>query len=256
MRRLVENRPYTVLARFYDRIAADAVAMNRHARARVLGNILPQVRTLCDLGCGTGSTALELARAGKKVYAVDASPAMCRAARAKLRGKPLNIRVLCADMRNLRLPERVDLVLSEFNPLNHLQRKSDLTPTFRAVARNLRPGGWFSFDLNTRLTLEKDYPNALQWTEEPDFCLLMRGRADLQRDKGWLDFDWFLPCGRSWRRFHERVEDTFWSDAEIRRALRRAGLRLLRVWDGADVRPASHRHRRGRDAYYLARKPR
>ncbi len=126
--------------------------MNRHARRKVLGRFLPTLRIVCDLGCGTGTTAVDLARSGHRVYAVDASPAQCRQARLKVRRAGVDVRVICADMKRLRLPERVDLVLCEFNPLNHLGRKSALGAAFRAVARALRPGGWFSFDLNMRPT--------------------------------------------------------------------------------------------------------
>jgi SAM-dependent methyltransferase len=255
MRRTLSNPPYTLLARYYDRLAGDAVAMNRHARRKVLGEILTRARAVCDLGCGTGSTALELARSGKRVFAVDLSAAMCRRARRKVRRAGLSVKVICADMRRLRLPEPVDLVLSEFNPLNHLPRRSDLARAACAVFRALRSGGWFYFDLNTLLTLRKEYATALRWTEEPDFCLLLRGGCDLRRQKGWLDFDWFIPSGRSWRRYHERVVDTFWTDGEIRSALRNAGFSRIRSWDGAAVRPPSFRRRRGFDSYYLAQKP-
>jgi ubiquinone/menaquinone biosynthesis C-methylase UbiE len=62
MSRTIPKPPYTLLARYYDRLAGDAVAMNRHARRKLLGKILSRARIVCDLGCGTGSTALDLAR--------------------------------------------------------------------------------------------------------------------------------------------------------------------------------------------------
>jgi hypothetical protein len=38
------------------------------------------------------------------------------------------LRVLRGDMREFRLPEPVDLVLCEFDALNHVPRKGDLAP--------------------------------------------------------------------------------------------------------------------------------
>jgi SAM-dependent methyltransferase len=273
MPRVSSRPPYTVLAHFYDQMIGEAVAMNRHARGKVLGAILSRARTVCDLGCGTGSTAIELARSGKKVYAVDLAPAMCRMARRKIRHTRLPVKVICADMRRLRLPEPVDLVLCEFNPLNHLPRKSDLGRVARAVFRALRPGGWFCFDLNTRRSLREQYPST-QWIQTRDYCVVIHGGFDSRRDKAWLEFEWFIPSDSegftpssgssrrrsrrpptSWRRYRERLIDTCWSDAEIRRALRRAGFTRIRHWDGAAVRPPSPHQRRGFDAYYLAYKP-
>lgn len=147
MSRAFPKPPYSILARYYDRLVGDeARKMNRHARRKILGETLARARVVCDLGCGTGSTAIELARAGKKVYAVDLSPSMCRLAREKVRRARQSVRVICADMRSFRLREPVDLVLSEFNPLNHLPRRSDLVRAFRTVASNLQPGGWLCFD--------------------------------------------------------------------------------------------------------------
>lgn len=246
--------PYTLLARFYDRLTEEAPAMHRHARQKILGEILPRVRTVCDLGCGTGSTAMELARRGLKVFAVDLSPAMCRLARRKARRAGLPIKVLCADMRSLRLPEPVDLVLSEFNPLNHLPRKADLERVARAVSRALRPGGYFCFDLNTPRTYE-ELSAFTRWVDERDFSVVIHGGFNPPRDKAWVQFEWFIPDGRHWRRYRERVVDVCWTDSEIRRALRQAGFHHIRSWDGAQVRPASREKRNGYDTYYLAQKP-
>lgn len=255
MSRAFPKPPYSILARYYDRLVGDeARKMNRHARRKILGETLARARVVCDLGCGTGSTAIELARAGKKIYAVDLSPSMCRLAREKVRRARRSVRVICADMRSFRLPEPVDLVLSEFNPLNHLPRRSDLVRAFRAVASNLQPSGWLCFDLNTCRSLKEQY-TVPQWIERHDFCLIIHGRFDPRRLKAYLDFDWFIPGGKTWRRYRERMADTCWSDTEIRSALRQAGFRRIRHWDGVDVRPPSPHLHQGYDAYYLAQKP-
>jgi len=246
--------PYKTIAHFYDQLHGDnAPAMNRHARGKILGGVLPRVRSICDLGCGTGTTALEFARQGYQVYAVDLSPTMCRLAREKARRAGLPVRVLCADLRSFSLPHAVDLVSCEFNPLNHLRRKEDLERAARAAARALRPGGWFYFDLNTRRSLEELYPGT-RWIEKRNFCVVMHGGYDRRRKKGWLEFEWFLRAGRGWRREKERVEDVWWTEAEVRRALRRAGFGRIRSWDGAQVRPRSMGSKPGYDLYFLAEK--
>lgn len=252
-RRAAAPRPYTIVARFYDELHGDAGRMNAHARAKILGKILPQVRTVCDLGCGTGTTALGFARRGKKVYAVDLSPTMCRMAREKVRRAGLPVRVIRADLRSFRLPEPVDLVTCEFNPLNDLPACADLPRAARTVARALRPGGWFYFDINTRRSLEELYSGA-HWIERKNLCLVLHGGYDRRRRKAWLDFEWFLPAGKHWRRDREHIENVWWTDAQIRHALRRAGFTHIRSWDGADVRPRSMHARPGYDAYYLAQK--
>ena len=253
--------PYTILARFYDQLTPYAPAMNRHARRRILGRILRRMRSVCDLGCGSGETALDFARLrqgsggqarrGLKVFAVDNSPVLCRRVRQKARRARLPVRVLCADMRRFRLPEPVDIVTCEFAALNHLPRQRDLLPTLCAVARALRPGGTFLFDVNTCRSFAEQVPKG-EWIETRDFKLVIRGGYDRRRRRAVLNFEWFLPDGRRWRYQREQVPHICWSDREIRRVLRRAGFRRIRFWDGVDVRPRLPGARRGYDAYYLA----
>jgi SAM-dependent methyltransferase len=245
--------PYSLLGRYYDQLTRESPGMNRHARKKILGRILPRVRIVCDLGCGTGTTAAQLARGGRTVYAVDASPTQCRQARKKCREAGVTVRVLCQDMRRLRLPEPIDLVLCEFNPLNHLARKGDLAIVFRKVAQALRPGGWFHFDLNMRPTYLKYYPTT-RWEEHDGFGLLTRGGVDAKRERAWLELDWFIDHRGGWRRYRERIEDCWWSDREIRAALRQTGFQKTLSWDGTRIRPPKMKPRPGYDRYYLVQK--
>jgi len=249
----IATPPYTLLGRFYDHLTQGSPEMNRVARRKVLGKILPRVRTACDLGCGTGTTAVDLARLGIKVYAVDASREQCRLARRKVRIAGVPVRVIHADMRVLSLPEPVDLVLSEFNALNHLGRKSDLLPVFRRVAQALCPGGWFYFDVNMWPTYKRFYPET-RWDEGPGFCLAAHGGYDRKRGRAWVLSEWFVHENGAWRRYQERIEDAWWSHAEIRSALRQAGFSRIQSWDGTRIRPRSVKPRPGFDRYYVARR--
>jgi len=193
------SRPYRWLAQYYDRLFTFHLSWAEAARRRVLGPILPRLESACDLACGTGTTALALAGKGIKMYAVDLSPVMCRLARAKARRARVPLRVLRADMREFRLPEPVDLVSCEFDALNHVPRKSDLALVAKAVARALRPGGYFYFDVNNRLAFERIWPRTW-WIEKPGVAIVMRGGYDRRRDRAWSDVEWFIREGSCWRR--------------------------------------------------------
>ena len=91
MPRITANRPYGLLAKYYDQLFTFHLSWYEAARQRVLGGVLLHLQSACDLACGTGTTALVLARKGIKMYGVDLSPTMCRLAREKSRrlGLPL-----------------------------------------------------------------------------------------------------------------------------------------------------------------------
>src|SRR5436305_2579640 len=111
------SRSYGKLAEHYDRLFPFAAAWGERAREQLLGGILAQISSACDLGCGTGTTALALARLGLRVYGVDLSASMCAVARRKARRARLPVQILRADMRSFRLPQAVDLVTCEFDAL-------------------------------------------------------------------------------------------------------------------------------------------
>jgi SAM-dependent methyltransferase len=245
--------PYKWLARYYDRIFAFGRTWSAAARQQILGPILPHVESACDLACGTGTTALLLARQGIRMFAVDLSPEMCRIAREKARRARVPLRVLRADMRRFRLPEPVDLVTCEFDALNHVPRKADLALVAKAVARALRPGGHFYFDVNNRLAFRQAWP--LTWfLEIPGAALVMHGGSDPARDRAWSDIEWFIREGRVWKRRREHVEEVCWSRSEIRSTLRDAGFGPIRSWDAGPFFGKTAGVRPGHRTIYLARK--
>ncbi len=251
------NAPYGLLAQYDDRLCDYAAALNRHARSRILRTVLPKAHRVCDLACGSGETAVELARLGLEVHAVDLSPLFCETVRRKARKAGVTVHVHCQDMRDFTLPRPVDLVLAEFASLNNLADRRDLSRVLGSVSRTLAADGWFLFDVNTPQSLREEYPPTYYFDQDPAFRLVQRGHLDKDGRRARLDFDWFVPVGRSdglWRNVRESFWHVSWTNQEIRRALRLAGFDCVRYVDGVEVRPPLPHQRRGTDAYFLGRK--
>ncbi|MGJ5813292.1 class I SAM-dependent DNA methyltransferase [Paludibaculum fermentans] len=222
---------YRWLARYYDHLFEFRRQFDT-ARESVIGPVLPGVKAACDLCCGTGTLALELAAQGIEMYAVDLSPDMCRIARKKVRGTGLPVHVIQADMRTFVLPRQVDLVTCEFDALNHVPQKRDLGRVLRGVARALRPGGHFAFDVNNRRAFERVWSNT--WFLEKDpIAMIMHGGHRRGSDRAWSDVEWFIRVGEKWTRHHEHIEEVCWSAPEIRTALAAAGFDQVKAWDAA-----------------------
>lgn len=100
------------------------------------------VRTVLDLGCGSGSHAVELAKLGYMMTGVDRSAAMLAEAVRRAPGT----RFVQSDLRNLDIPERFDAALMMFAVLGYQLSDDDVLAALLAAHRHLRPGGLLLFD--------------------------------------------------------------------------------------------------------------
>jgi SAM-dependent methyltransferase len=105
------------------------------------------VRTVLDLGCGTGNHALRLAAGGYQVVGVDRSSEMLAVAEQKAREQELAVQFHQADIRNLELGETFDAVLMMFAVLGYQTETDDVKSALRAARRHLRPDGLLVFDV-------------------------------------------------------------------------------------------------------------
>lgn len=246
-------RPYHWLAQYYDDFFSQLRSPLDTARERLLRRILPEVGVACDLACGTGITAVSFARKGIRTYALDLSPQMCRLTREKVRRAKVRVKVLQADMRSFKLPERVNLVTCEGDALNHIPERKDLRSVARCVARALRPGGYFFFNINTPIGFRK-YWTGNFCVERPGVFMVMRSSHSADALKAWSDIDLFVRQGTSWQRRRERIEEVCWTRDEIRHTLLMAGFDQLRAWDAAPFFRDNSMISPGCYTIYLARK--
>jgi SAM-dependent methyltransferase len=244
-------RPYRWLAEYYDHLF-ELRRPFETARKRVIGPILPSVRSACDLCCGTGTFAVSMAGNGMRMFAVDLSPGMCRITRRKANDAGVAIRVIRADMRDFELPQRVDLITCEFDALNHVPEKRDLQRVLRCVIRALQPRGHFAFDVNNRLAFERVWSNTWFVDKDP-VAMVMHGGHMPRSDRAWTDVEWFVRDGKTWTRHHEHVEEVCWSATEMRSALQQVGFEKIRAWDAAPFFDDAFT-RPGYRTFWLARK--
>ncbi|ANE47270.1 methyltransferase type 12 [Paenibacillus swuensis] len=113
-----------------------------------------------DLGCGTGSVTIPLAKAGYRITGIDLSEDMLAVAGHKQleQGIPSEqIRWLQQDMREWKLAEPVDAVISFCDCLNYLLEEEDVVSAFRQSYEGLKEGGMFLFDVHHPNQLRRYY---------------------------------------------------------------------------------------------------
>jgi len=106
-----------------------------------------QIRTILDLGCGTGGHALILAERGYKVTGVDLSREMLEISRKKAKERKLNTEFIQGDIRNLKLNQKFDAVISMFAVISYQITNEDLISTFKVALKHLKKNGLFIFDV-------------------------------------------------------------------------------------------------------------
>ena len=104
------------------------------------------VRHVLDVACGTGHHSLRLARRGYHMTALDLSAPSIAFLDAEAARGGLDVATVVGDMTDFRLPKPVDAAICMQDSQGHLLESAALLAHFRAVRRNVRPGGLFIFD--------------------------------------------------------------------------------------------------------------
>jgi SAM-dependent methyltransferase len=101
-----------------------------------------------DVGAGTGRVALQLAKAGHAVTALDLDPALLAALRERADQAGVEVATITADASDFSLPRRVGLVAV---PMQTIQLLPERAGFFAAAKRAVVPGGRVALAIATDL---------------------------------------------------------------------------------------------------------
>ena len=179
---------------------------------------------ILDLGCGTGTMALLLAREGWEVTGIDTSEAMIMEARRKAADAGKDVRFIAGAMEEAHPDEIFPVAISLYDVLNHLNDEAALRASLCTVREVLETDGLLIFDVNNRRGYER------LWGEDesirhPDFTLTIKNSFDAlqQRALSQVTID-FVNGNPS---IVETIVQRHFLEKEIRRALAEARFRVL-----------------------------
>ena len=105
------------------------------------------IRSILDLGCGTGNHSIPLAERGYEVVGVDCAQDMIIAAKSKAKTEKASCAFHLADIKQLNLNRKFDAAIMMFAVLGYQLENSDALAALRSARVHLNPGGVLIFDV-------------------------------------------------------------------------------------------------------------
>jgi 2-polyprenyl-3-methyl-5-hydroxy-6-metoxy-1,4-benzoquinol methylase len=197
--------------------------------------------SILDAGCGTGSLALMLARAGYRVTGVDLSAGMIARAKEKDTASSVDWRV--GDLTALDLGVTFDAVISVADVFNHFESLDAWEAALEGVRSHLRPGGLAFIDAMTCRGLSELDSQSVQ--ERAGVTLILAIVYEPAARRSTLKISSFVPS-RSEAGLYERAQQTIteWGQPVdgVLAQFKRAGFTdVERVWGMSDDPEADDR---------------
>ncbi|GAB6265208.1 MAG: hypothetical protein STSR0001_06530 [Methanothrix sp.] len=105
------------------------------------------IRSVIDLGCGTGNHAIPLAERGYEVVGVDCGEDMIKAAKIKAETKRVSCAFQLADIGQLNLNQKFDAAIMMFAVLGYQLDNADVLAVLKSARNHLNQDGLLIFDI-------------------------------------------------------------------------------------------------------------
>ena len=105
------------------------------------------VKSILDIGCGTGGHLIELKKRGYEVTGVDQSQYMLDIASKKLKKNDIECDLYCADITNFNVDCKYDIIISMFTVMGYMNTNEQLLLACRNIFNHINLNGNFIFDV-------------------------------------------------------------------------------------------------------------
>jgi SAM-dependent methyltransferase len=191
----------------------------------VLG--LTEGAEVLDLCCGQGRHAVELAKHGCTVTALDLSEEYLALANQAAGEAGVALETVRADMREIPFSDRFDAVINMFSSFGYLESEEEDARVLAAIRRALRSGGVALLDLLNRDWVVANYETEDSHADPDGTVYLEHRRLDLETSRNHVSFTVVAPDGS--RREVDGHHIRLYTLREVRGMLDAAGL----VYEGA-----------------------
>lgn len=194
-----------------------------------------EIKSVLELGCGTGSMTLELARRGYDMTALDISEEMLSVAENRVREAGLkDVLFVESDMCGFELYGTVDAVICCLDGINHLLSREELFECFALVNNYLEDGGVFVFDVNTPHKFKTDYADRDYVLEDDGVMCCWRNRLNKKQDKVDFCLTVFREKNGVWHREDGIESERSYGEKALKNALGECGMEIVDISGGYD----------------------
>ena len=180
-----------------------------------------------DIGCGSGVFTRAFARQGCIMTGADLSAEMLAVAEEKTRKEGLRARYFQADVTKLKMLEKYDFAISSNDVINYVQ-KNKLAAALKNVAKSLKKGGAYVFDISSKLKFEEKIDGKVSADDRENVTYLSFGKV--RGDIATLDVTLFVRRkDGAFDRFDELHTQYVYTQEEIENALISAGFEIVSV---------------------------
>ena len=194
---------YTHLASIYDQLMSDTPYDKWLHWAQNYWKKHGQPRTIIDLGCGTGSIAIPLAKQGYQVTGIDLSSEMLAIAYEKMHAEQAHVTWLEQDMRAF-TAQPADSVISFCDSMSYLLEEEDVQETIKRAYQHLQPGGAFLFDVHSPYKIMEVFGNHTFTYVEDEVSYIWQCFTDAERQEVAHELTFFV---RQANGLYERLEE-------------------------------------------------
>lgn len=182
-----------------------------------------------DLGCGTGTLSMLIARHFQETYLVDLSPDMLTEAVSKFTEAGLHHKAYALSMEEIDFRKEFDLVTSSIDALNYLLEEDQVQEVFNKVFGHLTPDGVFIFDVQSPYKIKEILGNHdFVYTTED---LVYTWENFLDDDTVEMSLNFFIQNGDLYERIEEfHMERAYESDLLVS-MLNSAGFKSIELYD-------------------------
>ena len=182
-----------------------------------------------DLGCGTGTLSMLIARHFQETYLVDLSSDMLTEAVSKFTEAGLHHKAYALSMEEIDFRKEFDLVTSSIDALNYLLEEDQVQEVFNKVFDHLTPDGVFIFDVQSPYKIKEILGNHdFVYTTED---LVYTWENFLDDDTVEMSLNFFIQNGDLYERIEEFHMERAYESGLLVSMLNSAGFKSIELYD-------------------------